>query len=295
MSYKSRIRQAVEHIEQNLDEELTPSKVSEAVGFSAFHFHRLFKAFTGESIKQYIRKRRLSRAALALRDTNEPILSISLNAGFESQEAFSRAFKKLFATTPSNFRQNGMRQTMFHRKALCPASLDHLEGGITVEPKYVEYEEDILVGEGGSFGDEPFLEITQLWKNFMPRATKIRNAKRGYSLGVCCRQHPDIPLGEGDSFVYIAGLPVSKPEEIPEGMVSMKIPASTYAVFTHKGPLDKLPHTIDYIWGTWVPNNAELHKKDAPDFELYDERFNPLSEESEFDIYIPVSRVPVAK
>ena len=70
-------------------------------------------------------------------------------------------------------------------------------------------------------------------------------------------------------------------------MVTCEIPASRYAVFTHRGLLINLPHTIKYIWGTWV-TKGEYQHKNAPDFELYDERFDPHSESSEFDIYVPI-------
>jgi AraC family transcriptional regulator len=102
------------------------------------------------------------------------------------------------------------------------------------------------------------------------------------------KSHPEVPLEPGDAIVYMASLPVTAADNIPPGMVAQKLPASKYAVFTHKGPLANLPTTIRYIWGTWVPGNAEIHKKDAPDFELYDERFNPETLDGEFDIYIPI-------
>jgi AraC family transcriptional regulator len=70
-------------------------------------------------------------------------------------------------------------------------------------------------------------------------------------------------------------------------MVGMLLPASTYAVFTHVGSLSDLLHTINYIWGTWVPRINYL-RTDCPDFELFDSRFDSRTGYGEFDIYLPV-------
>jgi len=64
--------------------------------------------------------------------------------------------------------------------------------------------------------------------------------------------------------------------------------AVDYAVFTHSGPISTIQNTVKYIWGTWVPKHSDIHKKDAPDFELYDERFDVERLDGEVDIYVAV-------
>ncbi len=121
------------------------------------------------------------------------------------------------------------------------------------------------------------------------RQGEIKNVKPGCAFGICMASHPSVEKKERQTFVYMSGLPVSKVESMPDGMISCEIPARKYAVFTHKGSLDTLPHTVNYIWGTWVPKNIEAYQhKDAIDFELYDDRFDPKTLSGEFDIYIPV-------
>ncbi len=70
-------------------------------------------------------------------------------------------------------------------------------------------------------------------------------------------------------------------------MTSMKVPAGRYAVFTHKGKVELIGHTMNYIYGFWLPGSG-VELREAPDLEIYDERFNPHSDNSELDIWIPV-------
>ncbi len=89
-------------------------------------------------------------------------------------------------------------------------------------------------------------------------------------------------------FTTIAGVEVSEISSIPEGMTSRIMPTQKYAVFVHKGSLDNLRHTYEFIYNTWAAK-SEFEIAEADDFELYDERFNPMDDEnSEIDIYVPI-------
>ncbi len=94
------------------------------------------------------------------------------------------------------------------------------------------------------------------------------------------KKHPD-------EYFYMACAEVTEFSEIPAGMIQKVIPAGKYAIFTHKGKLDKLEHTMNYIFGSWLPKSGE-ELRDAPDLEVYDQRFIYGSTESELDIYIPI-------
>lgn len=98
------VEHAIDYIEQHLAEELTLHKVSREVGISKYHFHRLFKEKTGLSIGQYIRTRKLARAAFLLLETDFSILEIALECSFETQESFTRAFKSIYQLPPGKYR-----------------------------------------------------------------------------------------------------------------------------------------------------------------------------------------------
>lgn len=129
--------------------------------------------------------------------------------------------------------------------------------------------------------------LPKLWDAYLPRSGEIAHRKDSRHIGLCeaipnvgVKRHPD-------EFFYLAGTEVNRIESIPTGMVAKCVPAGRYAVFTHKGSLEKLEYTMNYIYGSWLPRSGEK-LRDAPDLEIYDDRFLPESEESELDIYLPI-------
>ena len=107
MNYINEMQKAIDFIENNLDKDITFEKVSKEVGMSAFYFHRIFSAIIGISPTAYIRNRRLTVAAQEISKNNENILDIALKYGFESHEAFSRAFKNFHGVVPKLAKKDG--------------------------------------------------------------------------------------------------------------------------------------------------------------------------------------------
>jgi len=111
IEYARRMHKVLAHIDQHLDETLELADLAEVAHFSAFHFHRVFAAWMGETLGDYLRRRRLETAALRLiAQPDLPVLSIALSVGFGSAEAFARAFKNRFACTPSGWRAQEARR-----------------------------------------------------------------------------------------------------------------------------------------------------------------------------------------
>src|SRR5215467_8764141 len=92
--YSNRMHRVLEHIDRHLEEPLELDALAGVANFSAFHFHRLFSAWMGETLGEYVRRRRLEIAALRLvSQPNTSVLRVALSVGFGSAEAFARAFK----------------------------------------------------------------------------------------------------------------------------------------------------------------------------------------------------------
>ncbi|MFR1708270.1 MAG: helix-turn-helix domain-containing protein [Clostridium sp.] len=100
------ILKIVEYIERHLEEGLDLDKIAEISGYSKYHISRVFNDRVGETIHQYIKKRRITEAARNLVFTNKPIVDIAFSTGYESQQAFSLAFKKLYMESPQTYRKN---------------------------------------------------------------------------------------------------------------------------------------------------------------------------------------------
>lgn len=285
MEYLAKVQNAIDYIEAHLTDDITIGQVAEAASFSLFHFHRIFLAMVGESITEYIRKRRLTEACLALKETDKRIIDIAFDYQYQSQEAFTRAFTRLYGLTPGKYRKDKVMPTGFlYRKKLTEEALLHLQRGITMEPKFLTKGEFKIIGME-YVGNNKNGEIGQMWHRFIPRMGEITNRTNSdVSYGVC---FPVENMKEDSEFSYVAGLEVDNFDQIPEGMVARTVPAGKYAVFIHKGSLDNLRSTYEYIYGSWLPKSGQ-EVAFQPDFEFYSERFIPDSEDCELDIYVPL-------
>ena len=128
MGYMHPINCAIDYIEANLTQEIDLSEVAAAAGYSPFHFSRLFRATTGETLGSYIRKRRLSEAARQLLISRRRILDIALDHQFCSQAAFTRAFRATFGISPGAYRKRGRLARLTHRITLRQPRLCYVNG-----------------------------------------------------------------------------------------------------------------------------------------------------------------------
>jgi AraC family transcriptional regulator len=155
-----------------------------------------------------------------------------------------------------------------------------------MEPRIVELDAFDVVGIADNFNTETKSGIPQLWMKFGPRVGEVSHSVGDVTYGICFPGPPD-----DDRFEYMAAIAVSDTSAIPDGMEVRTVPAQKYAVFTHKiGDKDlhnDLQGTLKYIWQEWLPDSGHAHAP-GPDFELYDERFNPAENAGAFDIYIPI-------
>ncbi len=155
-----------------------------------------------------------------------------------------------------------------------------------MEPKIITKPAFTIVGMR-YFGKNENDEIPEMWTQFNQRMEELgglKNETDEAAIGLCIT--PDDEPLEG-AFEYVAGLPVTKDEDVPEGFVVRHVPEQTYAVFAHKGDMAGLSKTYEYIYETWLPQSGyELAQQ--MDFEYYNEDFKNFAPDSVFYIYIPI-------
>ena len=133
MDRLARVQSTIDYIEVHLRDELPTEQIARVAGFSMWHFQKVFSSAVGDTLKDYVRKRRLTSALQELGSGDRRIIDIALDYQFESQEAFTRSFKSVFGKTPGECRKEGIQSiTPLSKPKITMAYLDHLYGGMTM-------------------------------------------------------------------------------------------------------------------------------------------------------------------
>lgn len=286
MKELSPLEKAIEYIEMHLDEHIGLNDVSRETGYSYYYMTRLFSSVLGEPVGRYIVRRRLYKASEKLLHTDRRVIDIALESGFESAEAFSRAFKAVFASSPVEYRKAGADLMMNAKRKLAPGDVCHIANNISREPEIVLMEETKAAGIRGT---------TSLFDNRLPGLWEQFLALDEGDFGLECTRYCICETQrtsytkDGDvSFSVMVGSRARDFNNLPPGMAGKTLCAGRYAAFTHRGDLANLYKTYQYIFGTWLPASKE-ELDDREDFEQYEREVSSLdAPDNEVKIFIPI-------
>lgn len=205
----------------------------------------------GDTPKEYLRKRRLTVAAQRLLTEEVGILQLALECQFDSQEAFTRAFKALFNITPAQYHKINEPFRLLYKKPLNAENLDFLQQRLSMEPEIIDRPALKLVGIPRQY-DDGDLDLVTLWQAFAPHRELIQNRIDGHFVGL---YESYSETEHSTEFCYICSAPVSEFGELTPGMVRRELDAQRYTRFTHRGPISELEQTLSYIWGSWLPKS----------------------------------------
>jgi len=250
-----RLGRAVDYIERRLTEPFTLDDVAAAAGLNRFALHRLFGAALGESLKGYVRKRRLTEAAGQLRGTDRRILEVAMEAGFGSQEAFTRAFSAYFGVPPGRYRRDASLRGQPGLLRATPRSLAHRARGVTHEPRLVERTEPLrLVGWGVGADFEDDTPIVALWEAVL-EALERGGGVPETLYGVAAASQERLELGPEQTLAYVAAVEDGG-AVFGARALEVTVEPGLYAVFDHRGPLDQIVETVNYAWASWLPRSG---------------------------------------
>lgn len=270
---------ALWYIESHLARPLTLDEIAGASGVSRFHLVRAFGAASGLSVMRYVRVRRLTKAARALAAGAPDILSLALDADYGSHEAFTRAFRDHFGVTPETVRHAACLDHLKLQEPILMESsaLDHLK-----PPRFETGKAMLVAGIGDRIDHQNNgAGIPGQWQQFNQKRGEIPDRVGNLSFGVCCNGD------DSGNFDYIAGVEVSDFSDLPREFARVRIPEQKYAVFTHDEHISTIRRTVNTIWNHWLPVSG-FKAADAPNFERYDEKFDPLTGNGGLEIWIPV-------
>jgi len=250
MNYERQLRKVTEFISKNLDEKLTLTQLSNIACFSKYHFHRLFTVYTGLSLHQYIRWLRLKRAAHQLIvDKDKSIIEIAINAGFESHESFTRAFKQSCGVSPSEFRS----QLSWHAWEKPPYCLPE-QGEMKMNVVIKEMKARRLAAVEHRGDPEKMADSFYKLINWAEAQAIDLKAKVNETLGLA---YDDPKTTSAEDFRFDFGITVPEKMKLSGDIIEKRLPTGRYVVTIHKGTHDNIGNTLSGLYTDWLPASGE--------------------------------------
>lgn len=272
------IARALWFVESHFAQEIALDEVAAVAGVSRYHLSRTFSLATGMGLMAYVRARRLTEAARALAAGAPDILTVALDWGYGSHEAFSRAFRDQFDLTPEAVRAQG------HVTALPLMEALRMDDSMLVSldpPRIVNAAAMQIAGLNERYDNHASAQIPAQWQRFTPHLDHVPGQIGHIAYGVI---HNSDDAGHAD---YLTGVEVKDFSKIPADFSRLTLPPQRYAVFTHKDHISAIRRTWFSIWNKGLPE-AGLEATGGPEFERYDERFDGRTGNGGVEIWIPV-------
>lgn len=278
MTWVERMSKALDYIEDNLLTNIDLAQAAKIACCTSYNFHRIFSIVADVSLSEYIRRRKMTLAAFELQNSNIKIVDLALKYGYDSPEAFARAFNNIHGATPSSARNQGVILTAYPRISFLLTVRGVVPMNYRIESKeafHVYGIEDIFTTDQG----ENFISVPRFWQEArddgrLEKLTNSTNMFQEVSNNLClvnaiCDYRQ---LEDDNKFPYMMfALKTSKSQT--EGYKEEMVPAATWAIFrtenhTYKGTSAALQNVIKRVYTEWLPT-ADYEKVDGYDLEMY--------------------------
>ena len=294
MDWQSRLNAALSWIEDHLTEDWSWDEAAAQANCSVFHFLRMFEVVTGVTAGEYLRRRRLSEAARALAAIGAAagpgeasVADIGAKYGYESADAFSRAFRRLYDMSPSEARRPGARLAAYNPLAVVLS----LKGSEPIAYRLEGQGPGLIAGFGlrvPAATEDSFRRVPPFWKQLEEDgrlAALASLAPAGQGLVAALTDHDEAR----EDFLYVVGvllssgpgaerdrttptssvLPAAPCEPLPAGMLRLDLPALTWAVFEVDGPFPSAMQELwPRVWSEWFAQSG-MEAAEAPRLEIY--------------------------
>ncbi|WP_313892046.1 AraC family transcriptional regulator [Psychrobacillus sp.] len=268
MGWVESIQKAIHYMEEHLLEDLSIEQIAKEANSSVFHFQRTFAILTDMSIADYIRRRRLTLAAQELINTTIKVIDLSFKYGYDTPEAFTKAFRKQHGVTPSDARKKIGNLQSYNRLVIQV----NLKGAEPMKYKILEKESFQVVGIKRTYNGkngENTTGIPLFWDEVNADGTddllfQLNNGEIKGVLGVCVADESFKDNGLLDYWIA-----TDHKGEVPENLLTMEIPATKWVVFEVHGPMpDAMQNAWKQIFSEWFPSNSYEHAG-GPELEVY--------------------------
>lgn len=244
------ILEATKIVDENLTSSLTVKGLAEKIGYSLFHFIRLFHGVVGCSPGEYLASRRLAKSAEDLLYQKRKIIDIALKYQFSTPESYSRAFKGYAGITPSKFRSTGELSDISYLPWSSPYYTDIAiisSKELLKEPEIIEMNSILLAGRLIEVKKDISV-IGKLWSDFI-KLTPPPSAVTPLEYAQCGFWDPE----EENERLYIMTSFIVEKMDSHNTFIYKEIPKSKYLKFPHYGPSFKISETYNWIFSEWLP------------------------------------------
>lgn len=281
MDWVARLNEAMRYLEAHLTDEIEPEDLGRIACCSAYHFQRMFHYLAGMPLSEYVRKRRMSLAAVDLQERGAKVIDVAARYGYGSPTAFNRAFRSVHGVSPAAVRDAGAAM-----KAFPPITFQITVRGVGGLQYRVETRAAFrIVGRSYRLSREierNFREVPQMWQEAVGDGTiaKLLPLMDGQPRGVlgvsACRDG-----AEWRYYIAVATAAVADPT-----LEETVVPACTWAVFPGAGTGKSIQELERRVVTEWLPTSG-FEFAEGPDVEVY---FRPDPQQTAYEVWIPVKK-----
>ena len=280
MEWVERLNQSVNYIEEHLTGEIDYEQLGRIACCSVYHYQRMFAYMAGIPLAEYIRRRKMSLAAVDLQGGKERIIDIAEKYGYRSPTAFNRAFQSFHGIAPSSVKSEGVSVKSFSPIVVRMTVKGAAEMNYRIETK----EAFRIIGVSAPLDKEienNFMVVPKMWQDAAADGTIQKLAEMMDTppmglLGVSA-------CNDEEQWKYLIAVSSTK---AGGGFEEYTVPASTWAIFSGKGTNRSLQELERQIITEWLPSSGYEYG-DAPDIEVY---INPDPQDAQYEVWIPVTK-----
>jgi len=276
LSYEQRVLRVLQYIYENPTGDLSLDALADVAAMSRFHWHRVFRAMTGETCAQAVRRSRLNLAATWLETSDKSVTEIAIGVGYPNIHSFTRAFSERFGVPPATFRTKGSDELSF----------DHNYRGDFIMFK-VELQEVPARRVGAILHRGAYTAVGRCFDELLAMASAKQLWPRSSGVAGIYYDNPDA-VSEAELRSH-AGLVFTDDLALPDELEEVRLVSGECAVLHYKGPYPAIKAAYDYLYGDWLPKSGK-EPADAPPYELYlNSPADTAEEELLTDIYLPLA------
>ncbi|MEO8243261.1 MAG: AraC family transcriptional regulator [bacterium] len=265
-------------IESNPSAPQTLNDLADKAGVTAFHLARVFAETTGQPVMRYVWRRRLTRAAEALAYGEASVLTIALDAGYASHEAFGRAFRAEYGLTPTALRRLGAVDNLPLTQPQQPRSR---MSKVLTQPTLQTLKSMRIAGLSRNYDMQTRVKIPAQWVDYNEDGTRVPGVASDDYYGVVYNFSDDMA-----TFDYICGQETPANATLPNGFSAVTI-SGRYARFVSKGHISTINAAWAEVYSDWL-SRPDFKPRRGPSVEYYPPAFNGMTGEGGYELWVPL-------